>query len=396
MADILSLRKLSTTIEKVENSDILFFDLLSVALGLKTRFTRQFTSDEWALLFEDYARQGMLGIGFVGITRLPEDLRPEASLLEAWEQYAIKIKKRNIMSEAAISALIPFLHEKGVEGVILKGQGLAGLFKADGKNELGIYRTSGDIDFLVTNVDGCFNIEERIKRLTELARQNDGLREKSYYHHCDFGKIKKRSVELHWRASWFYCPWYNRRFQKFCQDNMSVCDNAHSNGGFPTPSLAFNRIFVLVHIYRHIYGDGIGLRQIIDYYFVLLNSFNDPETGSQEKMETMTILKSLGMARFTAAIMWILSEKLCLPDDRLLCSPNEKDGQFLLSEVLNFGKENIEHFGNHVTPKYAFARISRIFHLFRFGPLEVLSSPFWKLWHLYYWMPKHGGRSPQL
>lgn len=38
------------------------------------------------------------------------------------------------------------------------------------------------------------------------------------------------------------------------------------------PMTSFNVIYILSHLYRHVFTEGIGLRQLIDYYFVLVKS----------------------------------------------------------------------------------------------------------------------------
>ena len=106
----------------------------------------------------------------------------------------------------------------------------------------------------------------------------------------------------------------------------------------PTPNNAFNRIYILVHIYRHLFAEGIGLKQLLDYYFVLQQGFTEVE-----REETLHTLRSLGMMRFTRAVMWVLQEVYGLPDRYLLTSPDEEEGRFLLSEIMlagNFGQHD--------------------------------------------------------
>ena len=149
----------------------------------------------------------------------------------------------------------------------------------------------------------------------------------------------------------------------------------------PTPTLAFNRVYILVHIYRHLFHEGIGLRQLLDYYFVLHQGFTE-----EERTETMRTLCSLRMQRFTAAVMWVLQEVFAMDDRYLLTDPNEEEGRFLLSEIMlagNFGHydERIKRSAKVTEWGLFCRRLGRNLRFLRSYPSEVLWSPFFKLWH---------------
>ena len=154
----------------------------------------------------------------------------------------------------------------------------------------------------------------------------------------------------------------------------------------PTPNNAFNRIYILVHIYRHLFAEGIGLKQLLDYYFVLQQGFTEVE-----REETLRTLRSLGMMRFTRAVMWVLQEVYGLPDRYLLTSPDEEEGRFLLSEILlagNFGQhdERLQRAEGEGTFRWGLRKVMRNFRFVRSYPSEVLWSPLFKVWHLFWRM----------
>ena len=149
----------------------------------------------------------------------------------------------------------------------------------------------------------------------------------------------------------------------------------------PTPTLAFNRVYILVHIYRHLFHEGIGLRQLLDYYFVLHQGFTE-----EERTETMRTLRSLRMQRFTAAVMWVLQEVFAMDERYLLTDPNEEEGRFLLSEIMlagNFGHydERIKRSAKVTEWGLFCRRVGRNLRFLRSYPSEVLWSPCFKLWH---------------
>lgn len=45
-------------------------------------------------------------------------------------------------------------------------------------------------------------------------------------------------------------------------------------GEITVPTLSFNVIYILSHLYRHVFTEGIGLRQLLDYYFVIEKFFS--------------------------------------------------------------------------------------------------------------------------
>ena len=69
-------------------------------------------------------------------------------------------------------------------------------------------------------------------------------------------------------------PLYNARLQKWFKRNADLqCSNAVSLpdgiGEIAIPTMAFNVIYQLCHLYHHFFDEGIGMRQIIDYYYVV-------------------------------------------------------------------------------------------------------------------------------
>lgn len=138
------------------------------------------------------------------------------------------------------------------------------------------------------------------------------------------------------------------------------------------PSLEFNLIFMLHHVYRHLFAEGIGLRQIIDYYYLLMQERTNPTDIGKT-------LKELGLLKFARAFMWIMKEVCALPEERMLVSPDAVEGQFVLGEILqsgNFGHTDVR-FGINANTRWGRMqrKVRRNFHLMSRYPSEAL-------WHL--------------
>lgn len=157
-------------------------------------------------------------------------------------------------------------------------------------------------------------------------------------------------------------------------------------------------------MYRHFLYEGIGLRQFLDYYFVLRafhieqKDFHDHTTsmgqwaddmgkGVSSNDEMMHFIKKLHLKKFTSAVMWVLKTVFSMPDVYLLCDPNEKEGRFLVNEILrmgNFGKQDkeLQEIAKTKNPLVRYYRKKKLsMRLFMHYPSEL----FWSIPHTVYY-----------
>ena len=85
-------------------------------------------------------------------------------------------------------------------------------------------------------------------------------------------------VELHFFPSSMNNPINHARLQKWFRRNADLqCSNVVSLsdgiGEIAIPTTAFNVVYQLTHLYHHFFDEGIGMRQIIDY-FLVVNDFS--------------------------------------------------------------------------------------------------------------------------
>ena len=128
-------------------------------------------------------------------------------------------------------------------------------------------RTPGDIDIWVEGED---------KRVISFVR-SISPHEKACYHHIEFPSYKGVEVEVHYRPSFLLCFWHNRKLQKY-YERVKEQQFSHrvmlgEQGEIAIPTAEFNLIFQLTHIYSHLMNEGIGLRQLVDYYYVLCDFY---------------------------------------------------------------------------------------------------------------------------
>lgn len=366
---------------------MLFYELLQVAIGNRKELSHTPIVEEWRELYLLAQRQAMVGISFRGVEQLPEHQRPPKTLLMQWYVATERIKVMNSdLDQKALDVANKFLKD-GFRSVILKGQGIAKLYQVDhvinsrsntenahqDSWSIKEYRTPGDIDIWLEG--GREKILDYVHRYVPDSRV--------VYHHVDFPVANGAEVEVHFFPSWLNSPIHNRRLQRFfhrCAEGLFK-ESSSVLIELPSPNLAFNRVYILLHIYHHLFYEGIGLRQLMDYYFVLCQGFTE-----EERVETMHVLHSLKMERFAEAVMWVLQKVFGMGDSYLLTAPNEREGRFLLNEIMlagNFGKydERLQHERGETSIHWALRKLKRNFRFIGSYPSEVLWSPLWKIWH---------------
>ena len=220
---------------------------------------------------------------------------------------------------------------------------------------------------------------------------------KACYHHIDFPSYNGVEVEVHYRPSFLFCFRHDSRLQEYYK-RVEKVQSSHrvmleGYGEIAIPTSEFNIIFQLTHIFTHLMNEGIGLKQLLDYYFVLVKSEerrvkNCTETeGNVDINSLQRKLTHLGLWKFAGAVMYIMKEVFGMKESKLIVPPNEKYGKFVLNEVLeagNFGTYDKRNRFGRSRLGHNIQRIYRDLRLMRYFPAEALSEPIFRVWH-YFW-----------
>lgn len=124
-----------------------------------------------------------------------------------------------------------------------------------------------------------------------------------------------------------------------------------------------------------------GLRQLMDYYCLLVSLHKTH--GEQGVINRL--FSEFGMERFVGAVMWIMQEVFGLEREYLLSDPVEKEGRYILAEVMEGG--NFGHHDNRIRKvgrgkwMSVFATLQHTLHMLRRYPSEVLWVPVWMVYH---------------
>ena len=233
------------------------FDFHSVdALRLKSR------KELLTLLYRKLLILRIYSVLFDGIKKLPaEYVGMKKELLLQWMAESQMLEKVNVRLNDAAIQVSEWFRKKGFRTCILKGQGNALMYPNP------YSRTPGDIDIWVEGED---------KRVISFVR-SISPHEKACYHHIEFPSYKGVEVEVHYRPSFLLCFWHNRKLQKY-YERVKEQQFSHrvmlgEQGEIAIPTAEFNLIFQLTHIYSHLMNEGIGLRQLVDYYYVLCDFY---------------------------------------------------------------------------------------------------------------------------
>jgi len=359
------------------------FLFLRYCLEDKVDLSMVVSNMDWRQLYSFATKQTIIGICFDGIKRLseeyPEELKKnpiERDLLMTWMGVSQQIRRQNMKVNGVAAKLYSMLREDGLRCCILKGQGNALMYPN------AYSRNPGDIDVWVNASH---------EQITEYAKKHFELGDDIRYQHIETS-VDGVPVELHFFPGIMNNPIYNTRLQKWFKRNADLqCSNVVSLpdgiGEIAIPTTAFNVVYQLTHLYHHFFDEGIGMRQIIDYYFVasMLNVNCEMLTWLPKE------LKYLGLWKFAGAVMYVLHEALGISEEKMIAPMDEKRGKLLLAEILNggnFGKHFTKygHFTQQGMAKKYFLKIWRNMHFVRYYPAEALSEPFFRTWHFFWRM----------
>ena len=254
------------------------FELIQVAVGNQSALSSVPTQQEWQQLYGLLSKHTLLGIGYVAIQKLPREQWPPKMLVLKWTSVATAILHQNKTLNEECKSLCEESRHDGVASVVIKGQSNLENYP----EELRWYRTPGDIDLwcearngveigemvngevVKSEFHGIAGVIEYCKQY-ERCRGRDIPWHRVLYYHCELKSDNGIAIEPHYRISYLHSPVRNHRLQKWFKNQFDVCLHNKCQLGFPVLTSSVNVVYQLVHLYRHVFEGGIGLRQLMDY-----------------------------------------------------------------------------------------------------------------------------------
>ena len=363
------------------------FELIRCAVDEK--YPKPDLSDvDWEELYTFSKQQAITGVMYDLVQRLGgKDAGVPRKLVLKWYGANDVIKKRNdTVNRKAVEA-IDYFEQNGFRCILLKGQGNAVMYP----NPLA--RLSGDIDLLVIpNHLSALpkDLDERRNVVLAFAR-------KKYpkihfrYHHVDYPIYKDVPIELHFVPCIMNNMRYNHRLQQWLgeradQQFLHQVDLPDGVGSVPVPDWDYNIVFQMAHMMHHYFDEGIGLRQMMDYYY-LLRSADYSKIEEFKKM--VSTLQYLNLYHFAGAVMYVLREFFGMTDEWMIVPVDERRGKTLMAEILHGGNFG-QHSGltKHGTVTKYLLKNWRSLRLVMEYPAEALSEPLFRTWH-FFWRAKN-------
>lgn len=342
---------------------MLLFDLIQVAIGQRTELSYSPSKDEWFSLYNEATKQSVVGVAFEGVQKLPKEQWPPQALLFEWIGVSEQIKQQNRLLNKRTSEVSKLFEDAGFRSCILKGQGNAIMYPNP------YSRTSGDVDIWV---DGDRKtIHDFVVSMVKNAEDGDM--------HITMPVFNDVMVEVHYKPRYMNTPRYDRCLMRFFDEYRDVqfehkVDLPGDVGQIAVPTAEFNIVYQMSHLMGHFFVEGIGLRQFIDYYYVLKAYKNE-----EHRFDQTLVLQQTGMMKFAKGVMWVEKNCLGIEDDCMIVQPDEKIGKLILHEMLeggNFGHYDERYKGrqNGLLAR-GFADTYRLLKLIKYFPSESI----WKI-----------------
>lgn len=365
-----------------------FFDLLQLGLAEDEVLAKEDASspvfsafrslspEKWEALFALARKQALIGICFRGIERLPQAVRPGKVLLMRWWALTQQIEERNRVMDERTGEVCRYFEEAGFRVCVLKGQGNARMYPEP------LRRQSGDVDIWVVSSPGaCSDLSRNRKQLFQWIKERFpeiGFSPK----HIHLPLFTDADVEVHFVPANLRSPFANRQLWHFYAEQATYQFEHQvrltGEQEVAVPTTVFNLVFQLCHIFNHFIDEGVGLRQLTDYYYLLKTA------TMEEKCEAMEIIRRIRLSIFAGALMWVLSETMGQLASEQITKPNEREGRILLSEIMsggNFGHYESRYWkcGEKRSLRFYMFRFVRMLHFLSHYPADVLLDPWYRI-----------------
>lgn len=305
----------------------LFLELLSVALNGQIELSRIPSHGEWEQLYSIADKQALLGICYPAIRKLPNNQKPPCEIANMWLAQVGQVVQQGELHKRVLIEVSSYLKRKGIDVIFMKGLVCASRYP---QPEL---RQCGDIDFVVSG-----DVYARtLQVLEEIGSVNYQLK----HEHHGMAMVDGVLLEPHFKIHNFQNP-KNDRVMRILQKEIleapSVYINVDGNQIRKFP-MEFEGMSLISHMVNHVFEEGLGLRQVLDYFFWLQAFEGDKDLffSYLDRMQMRRAARVFGL--IAESFLGLEQGKGCLEP------PSDKESLFAnqlfvdIMKVGNFGRE---------------------------------------------------------
>lgn len=293
-----------------DNTFEVFFALVRTGLWEKAGVTLSDVLNlnenvDWEKVYQLSQEQAVQGLVLQGVERLKRQndrLNIPQVLLLQWIGEVQLIEQQNREMNAFVAELFEKLRNQGINALLVKGQGVAQCY------EKPLWRTSGDVDILLSN-DDYLKAKESLMPLGVLSGP-EGTAKK----HLAID-IEGWTIELHGTLHCGLSRSVDKMLDEVQTDTFEGKMSGRrgkivrvwKNGETDVPLLAVENdvFYVFTHILQHFYKGGIGLRQICDWCRLLWTYKESLDQGELESWIRKAKLMTEWMAFGTFAVEYL-------------------------------------------------------------------------------------------
>ncbi|MBQ6965998.1 MAG: nucleotidyltransferase family protein [Bacteroidaceae bacterium] len=341
-----------------------FVSLLRIALGNAERLDMVPTAEDWTQLMSMASAQGVIGVMFCGVERLPKEQMPPIEVIMDWLAVVDYVEQANRRQNGLCVKVCEDFRTEGTKMCVLKGQGMSVCYPQP------LRRSNGDIDIWMSGGE--------VEVTKEMKRKFHNVKDRNLFH-VSVTLEDGTELEAHFRPMRLTSKKYNMRLQQWVkkvetQQWNHMVELPERVGRIPVPTAEYNLVFILLHLIHHWAFEGCGMKQLVDYYW-LVATLEKEERVEDLRTNAVKVLKELGFGRFLEAVMYIFKE-WGMRDEYLLCMPNERWGRRLLKDILDVGIVSAfdlsdGKYGKETKIGKFWRRFWRLCRLFPLAPVEM-------------------------
>lgn len=318
-----------------DNNTQAFFALVKAGLWEEEARLSQYHNIDFSAIMQLAEEQSVVGLVTAGLEHVKDIKIPQEWLLQ-YIGATLQIEQQNQAMNKFIGVMMDKLKAAGVEGVLIKGQGVAQCY------EKPLWRSAGDVDLLLNEV----NYEKGkayLKGISWTAPEEYSFN-KEY-----ITTVGGWCLELHGSLRCGLSAALNREVDAIQQE---ICDNHHvrfwENEGIriPLPEENDDVMVIFTHFIKHFYKGGLGIRQICDWCRLLWTYRETIDLALLEKR-----LRKMGLVSEWKAFAAYAVEYLRMPVEAMpLYSSDSKWGR--KAEKIQNYIVNVGNFGHNQDGSY--------------------------------------------